>query len=164
MKTCHYNTKKNRKKQKNRVSICQNVKISKYPYGFSGTRSVSPNPHMFRVRVWTCTRTGAGFAGTGPGWTARTRARPVCHPKDDKDELKFGVIFLEHLLCKLVRWQGRFEKRARTDFVRMGYDAQVKDNGWIKGLNVSDETGLLFPIPLMASDSQLHTSIDKSLE
>jgi len=84
--------------------------------------------------------------------------------QDDKDELKFGVIFLEHLLCKLVRWQGRFEKRARTDFVRMGYDAQVKDKGWIKGLNVSDETGLLFPIPLMASDSQLHTSIDKSLE
>ena len=51
MKTCHYNTKKNRKKQKNRVSICQNVKILKYPYGFSGARGVSPNPHMFRVWV-----------------------------------------------------------------------------------------------------------------
>src|SRR5882724_7227682 len=80
MKTCHYNTKKNRKKQKNRVSICQNVKISKYPYGFSGTRSVSPNPHMFQVRVSTRPCTGAGFAGMGLGWTVQTRARPVCHP------------------------------------------------------------------------------------
>jgi len=84
--------------------------------------------------------------------------------QDDKDELKFGVIFVEHLLCKLGRWQGRFEKGARTDLVRMGYDAQVNDKGWIKGLNVPDETGLLFPIPLMASGYQLCTSIDKSLE
>ena len=29
---------------------------------------------------------GAGFVGTGPGWTARTRARPVCHPNDERDE------------------------------------------------------------------------------
>src|SRR5882724_865195 len=33
------------------------------------------------VRVCTRTRTGTGFAGTGPGWTSPTRARPVSHPR-----------------------------------------------------------------------------------
>ena len=28
--------------------------------------------------------TGTGFTGTGTGWTARTRAIPVCHPIDHK--------------------------------------------------------------------------------
>jgi len=69
-------------KKKNRVSICKNVKISKYPYGFSGTHGVSPNPHMFQVWVLTHTHMGAGFTGTGLGWTAQTHTRPVCHPKD----------------------------------------------------------------------------------
>jgi len=103
MKTCHYNTKKNRKKQKNRVSICQNVKISKYPYGFSGTRGVSPNPHMFRVRVWTRTRTGVGFAGTGPGWTAWTRARPVCHPSKEIVTVELSKVMHARALNSLCR-------------------------------------------------------------
>jgi len=34
-------------------------------------------PTVFRGH---CGVTGMGFAGTGPGWTSPTRARPVCHP------------------------------------------------------------------------------------
>jgi len=34
--------------------------------------------------VWfsTCTRTGMGFVGMGPGWTLPTHARPMCHPNE----------------------------------------------------------------------------------
>jgi len=42
------------------------------------------------VRVCTCTHTGMGFTGTGPGWTLPTRAIPVCHPKFDTVPVPMG--------------------------------------------------------------------------
>jgi len=82
MKTCHYNTKKNRKKQKNRVVYVKMFENIEIPI------RVFRHPRCFTKPAYVSgtgldhTRTGAGFVGTGPGWTVRTRARPVCHPSD----------------------------------------------------------------------------------
>ena len=42
------------------------------------------NPRVHVVWVCTHTRMGTGFAGTGVGWTSRTRTIPVCHPMYEK--------------------------------------------------------------------------------
>ena len=80
---------------------------------------------------------------------------------EDKVELDFGVIFVEHILCKLVRWQGRF--KAANIGVDLTSMAQKASSPWVSGKNREDSTGQLMPVPMTASKEQLGRSIAKAL-
>ena len=75
-----------------------------------------------------------------------------------------GAIFVEHLLCKVVRWHACFILTSRVQLRTIGDAAQVSDRGkWQKGVNVADKTGQLFPIP-MDMDSKACKEIEIRLE
>ena len=56
---------------------------NKNPYRFSGTHSVTWNPHMLQCGFCTHICMSTGFVDTGPGWTSQTCAIPMCHPKGE---------------------------------------------------------------------------------
>ena len=80
---------------------------------------------------------------------------------EDKAELGFGVIFVEHILCKLVRWQGRFKAaNIGVDLASMAKDGSLL---WVSGGNLQDSTGQLMPAPTTSSKEQLKQSIANAL-
>jgi len=85
--------------------------------------------------------------------------------QEDKDELQFGAMFVEHLLCKLVRWIGVFERaKIGVGLTTLAHAAANDEVPWICGANYRDSTGQLMPIPLRASEQQLKNSISAALE
>src|SRR5882724_10896856 len=80
----------------------------------------------------------------------------------DKKELRFGVIFVEHLLYKVGRWESRFRKNSTTSLVSIGWNAQLSSLPWVPGANFTDNTGLAFPIPLTSCMDEVAASILKS--
>jgi hypothetical protein len=81
---------------------------------------------------------------------------------DDKVTFGFdrglGVIFVEHLLCKVVKWAGRFPKRKEVNLFQIGQDAQnALDKPWVRGANSGDQTGKKYPIPLKLDENYLES-------
>jgi hypothetical protein len=79
----------------------------------------------------------------------------------DKAELHFGAMFVEHLLCKISRYQSIFLKdplAGTVTLVSLGEIAQQKQgSGWVSGANTLDCTK--FPIPLNANRDELKASL-----
>jgi len=70
-------------------------------------------------------------------------------------DLGFGVIFVEHILCKVVQWQNRLVSNCgkKVSLIALG-DVAAQDEGhWEKGANVDNAS--LFPIPLKMSEDCL---------
>jgi hypothetical protein len=75
-----------------------------------------------------------------------------------------GVIFVEHFLCKVVRWFRCFNPKSRVQLQTIADAARVSQQGkWEKGLNVADKTGQLFPIPV-DMDSKIREEIESRLQ
>ncbi|KAG1891669.1 uncharacterized protein F5891DRAFT_964263 [Suillus fuscotomentosus] len=66
------------------------------------------------------------------------------HPSDKLD-LTFSTIFSEHLLCKIFRYAGMFQKTDKTSLISLAENVSCSD--WRSGDNINDESGQLFPIP-----------------
>jgi hypothetical protein len=66
-----------------------------------------------------------------------------------------GVIFVEHILCKVVRWDSRlvFNCGKGASLVKLGDAAAEAEVTWTKGANHNDAS--LFPIPLKMSQDRL---------
>ena len=79
---------------------------------------------------------------------------------EDKETLRFGAMFVEHVLCKITRYQYKCRALQRT-FTSMGIDAQTKQTGWTRGANKDDTTGLVFPIPLTITTAKMQCLIDR---
>jgi hypothetical protein len=76
---------------------------------------------------------------------------------DDKRQLGFGALFVEHVLCKVGRWEYRLRVQ-KHDFLEMAVKAAHAQGGtWVKGANSHDH--LAFPIPLCADRSQIESVI-----
>ena len=71
---------------------------------------------------------------------------------DDKSILHFGVIFTEHLLCKISRWRARLRSEDRLN-------PEVKSE-WIKGANATNH--LAFPVPETILTQHLETVVQKT--
>ncbi|KAJ7710718.1 hypothetical protein B0H17DRAFT_914952 [Mycena rosella] len=81
--------------------------------------------------------------------------------EDDKKCLGFGTLFVEHLLCKVGRWEYRLRLQ-HHEFLDMAQEAtRVQGNHWIKGANSKDY--LAFPIPLQADRSRIQATIDSGM-
>ncbi|KAJ7103965.1 hypothetical protein B0H15DRAFT_744106, partial [Mycena belliarum] len=63
---------------------------------------------------------------------------------NDKAALHFDTIFVEHLLCKIGRWQGRLQKMGKIDLGSQA-DTIFEECEWKSGENMDDHTK--FPIP-----------------
>ena len=70
---------------------------------------------------------------------------------EDKEDLGFGVIFVEHLLCKVGRWVNRLGKFYD---LRKAAEVFAKDQMWIAGANMEDSEK--FPIPLRCTQDDLN--------
>lgn len=79
--------------------------------------------------------------------------------KEDKDILFFGPIFVEHILCKIPRWQSRLaDENAVGHMEKIVLEAERSDN-WISGMNVMDHKA--FPVPLLISSAWLKKIIEQ---
>ncbi|KAJ7173157.1 hypothetical protein C8R46DRAFT_1344751 [Mycena filopes] len=77
---------------------------------------------------------------------------------DDKQRLGFGALFVEHVLCKVGRWEGRLRLQ-KHDFMLMAKQARIEQDGiWVKGANCTDLRA--FPIPLQADRTAIQGTID----
>ncbi|KAJ6609394.1 hypothetical protein B0H10DRAFT_1813839 [Mycena sp. CBHHK59/15] len=74
----------------------------------------------------------------------------------DKALLGFGAIFVEHLLCKVQRWQERYSEGMPTT-LEVFANVQVSPIPWMQGANSSDRT--CFPFPLGIETQQLEKVI-----
>lgn len=77
--------------------------------------------------------------------------------ESDKDHLGcsngFLVIFVEHLLCKIVRWEGRLRH------CRITWDKYPCDGlNWVQGSNEQDHRA--FPIPITLTSSEVDQAVD----
>lgn len=79
---------------------------------------------------------------------------------DDKKRLGFGSLFVEHVLCKVGRWEYRLQlqKHNFLDMARKARDEQ--GSAWIKGANKLEDNYLAFPIPLTANRANIQATID----
>ncbi|KAG1762105.1 hypothetical protein EDD22DRAFT_778796 [Suillus occidentalis] len=94
---------------------------------------------------------GYDIDGRGSNWTRAAFLHFYHHldaslASEDKDILQFSAIFAEHLLCKVKRYCTTFTKTDRTSFPALAKD-QMRNLEWVKGQNVEDSSGTLFPIP-----------------
>ncbi|KAJ7734871.1 hypothetical protein B0H16DRAFT_1577418 [Mycena metata] len=83
----------------------------------------------------------------------------------DKAALGFSALFVEHLLCKVGRWEYRLRLQ-RLDFNRMAAHAvqsQASGGGWVSGANLSPQNYLLFPLPLTLDHTTLAATIKSHL-
>jgi len=64
----HTKKKKQKTKIRNKKNLCQNGKIVKYQYRFTGTCGVAQNPWVHSA--------GTGFVGMGAGWKTCKEVRP----------------------------------------------------------------------------------------
>ncbi|KAJ7716201.1 hypothetical protein B0H16DRAFT_1614389 [Mycena metata] len=83
----------------------------------------------------------------------------------DKAALGFSALFVEHLLCKVGRWEYCLRLQ-RLDFNRMAAHAvqsQASGGGWVSGANLSPQNYLLFPLPLTLDHTTLAATIKSHL-
>lgn len=78
---------------------------------------------------------------------------------EDKDELHFGAMFVEHLLCKIARYSGTFKQLARN----ISLSTLGKEAIWQEGAH-DTHIDMKFPIPLGAEVTELKASIMKALQ
>ncbi|KAJ3513252.1 hypothetical protein NLJ89_g3049 [Agrocybe chaxingu] len=79
----------------------------------------------------------------------------------DKEVLGFNPLFIEHVLCKLPRWNGRLSKAgALQNLEALGKAAEESANNWLPGQNESDCQA--FPFPLII-DQDFLTSVLKDI-
>lgn len=84
---------------------------------------------------------------------------------EDKVAVHFGVSFVEHILCKDPRWEKSF-RGSKLSLRHLAELAVAKMNDghiWVRGANLNDQTGQLFPFPLTIPPGQLAQSIEKAL-
>ncbi|KAJ6563441.1 hypothetical protein DFH09DRAFT_1279006 [Mycena vulgaris] len=80
---------------------------------------------------------------------------------DDKQCLGFGTLFVEHLLCKVGRWEYRLRLQ-KHDFLLMARHAMVAQGvNWMKGANLTDH--MAFPIPLTPDRKDIQNTIDSCM-
>ncbi|KAJ6544886.1 hypothetical protein DFH09DRAFT_1321743 [Mycena vulgaris] len=77
---------------------------------------------------------------------------------DDKMVLGFGVIFVEHVLCKVTRWEDRYDAAMNNTSFTVLAEALRNIPPWIQGLNAKDSQA--FPLPLALDEMKLHALID----
>lgn len=88
----------------------------------------------------------------------------------DRDELQFGTIFVEHILCKvsrfayLLRKNGRSRKSSRKSTIsplslhQIALEA-TRCSKWAGEVNTPDRTGKTMPIPSVGDRTRLDTSV-----
>ncbi|KAK6969529.1 hypothetical protein R3P38DRAFT_3243111 [Favolaschia claudopus] len=81
---------------------------------------------------------------------------------DDKKRLGFGTLFVEHLLCKVGRWEYRLRLQ-KHDFLSMARQARANSGAWVKGANCRRANHQAFCIPLDIEDKSIQTAIDSLL-
>ncbi|KAJ7701592.1 hypothetical protein B0H17DRAFT_1128365 [Mycena rosella] len=81
---------------------------------------------------------------------------------DDKQRLGFGTLFVEHLLCKVGRWEYRLRLQ-KHDFLEMAHNAVLAQalRPWLIGANSTDH--LAFPIPLTMDRTHVQVIIDSCM-
>ncbi|KAF8230516.1 hypothetical protein L208DRAFT_1281598, partial [Tricholoma matsutake] len=78
----------------------------------------------------------------------------------DKELLGFSPIFMEHLLCKVVRWIRHVKDDTHKSLEAMGTSIEQESWVWEAGLNISDHTA--FPFPLQAAPEELNEAIPEA--
>ncbi|KAK6977795.1 hypothetical protein R3P38DRAFT_2581081 [Favolaschia claudopus] len=81
---------------------------------------------------------------------------------DDKKRLGFGTLFVEHLLCKVGRWEYRLRLQ-KHDFLSMARQARANSGAWVKGANCRRANHQAFCIPLDIEDKSIQTAIDSCM-
>ncbi|KAK6981348.1 hypothetical protein R3P38DRAFT_3234369 [Favolaschia claudopus] len=81
---------------------------------------------------------------------------------DTHQRLGFGTLFVEHLLCKVGRWEYclRLQKH---DFIDMAKKAKESAGLWVKGANCNKDSYLAFCIPLELDDASVNAAIDSCM-
>lgn len=79
--------------------------------------------------------------------------------EDDKVILGFDPIFLEHSLCKVLRFEKHLRREARISIAELGAQAlaEQENSGWIAGENKTNHTS--FPFPLQVKRDQVEAII-----
>ena len=72
---------------------------------------------------------------------------------EDKEILHFGVIFIEHLLCKISRWKVRLGSHKSLSIESAG-------GIWVKGANMANN--LAFPVPDVVSMEHLEKAVEEA--
>ncbi|KAJ7623921.1 hypothetical protein DFH06DRAFT_1142756 [Mycena polygramma] len=72
---------------------------------------------------------------------------------EDKEALGFGAIFVEHLLCKVQRWQDRYNSAMSESFLTLAEREASAAPPWISGANMDDCKA--FPFPLGVDEQRL---------
>lgn len=89
---------------------------------------------------------------------------------EDHKLIIFGVIFVEHILCKVVRFDhlicsaaAHSKRRLKSGGLSLKCIAEqlVKDNDsdWTPGANLTDTTGKLLPIPLRGNLGEMEALV-----
>ena len=79
--------------------------------------------------------------------------------EQDKLLLFFGPIFMEHVLCKIVRWKNRLtEEEAEGRLEELAAREIEKNRIWNAGENIISNTA--FPVPLIIPSAWLEQTID----
>jgi hypothetical protein len=100
-----------------------------------------------------------GYASIDIAYTAVYKHLEANLSDDDKERLGFGTLFVEHLLCKVGRWEYRLRLQ-KLDFMLMAREAAIGVS-WIKGANATDN--LAFPIPLSIDRKDIQGVIDSCM-
>ncbi|KAJ8075901.1 hypothetical protein PM082_021533 [Marasmius tenuissimus] len=83
---------------------------------------------------------------------------------EDKVVLKFNAIFVEHLLCKVTRWEKAFPTKANRTLRSMSEDARNSKSGVVVSKPGEIRTVQSFLFPLEVDRKQLLTWIESSRE
>lgn len=76
---------------------------------------------------------------------------------DDKQLLGFGYIFVEQVLCKVVRWDYRLKQGGAGSLEEIADSALAKAKDWVVGENATE--GSKFPFPLTIDDDMISEAI-----
>ena len=79
----------------------------------------------------------------------------------DKQLLGFGYIFVEQVLCKIVRWDYRLRQGNAGSLLTIADSALAMASDWVAGENVVD--GTKFPFPLVVDDDMIRAAIQVSV-
>ncbi|KAJ6494121.1 hypothetical protein C8R47DRAFT_1194906 [Mycena vitilis] len=80
---------------------------------------------------------------------------------DDKRILGFGTLFVEHVLCKVGRWEYRLRLQKHKFFLMASQAKETQGDSWIQGANSTDH--LAFPIPLSISRANIQAAINSCM-
>lgn len=78
---------------------------------------------------------------------------------EDKYILRFGTIFVEHVLCKIGRFDYLITQACkRTTLCKLGM--QAGGATWTAGANLLDKTGEVLPIPVKGDQERMKASVE----